>query len=490
MAQRTPIRSGAVGSGLLTALSTAIMTAAAALIAVLIARFFGRGADTDGFFAAYAVYAVLALGATAVRIAVLPALARARAAGALVPEAGGYALALAVVALPLLVATTAFPDSLAAILTATPQARQTAAEAFVWLGPAAVAQLYAGLAASSLAALDDYRVAALSYALGSIAGLVAILVLAGQGLIAVSYGIALSGAIACVLPVAALLARGRSRALQRPLVRLRVRLLHFLEGVSYPLALHALYLIALRSAGLLGVGSATSFSYAFLIASSLVAVTAFSIVLVGTVPLTRRNLEPELAHLHVVHVTWLSLAPIIGVAGVLALAGEPMLRVLLGDAFAGDVGAELGRLVLYLAPWMALAVGVNVAFPLVFVLGRARPLPLLAAAALAAHVGIDAVGRELLGLAGIALALAVTTSLAFALLLLVFSLPTLRDVAAGIASASLAIGGLAAVAFGVPWLVLDPAAAAVAGAALYVAGLPALRRRGLQAAWDYFRSLH
>ena len=70
-----------LSSGLLTALSMAVVTGLSAAVGVVIAREFGRGVETDGFFAAYGVFLVLVLAASAVRVAVLPSLAHARADG-------------------------------------------------------------------------------------------------------------------------------------------------------------------------------------------------------------------------------------------------------------------------------------------------------------------------------------------------------------------------------------------------------------------------
>ena len=87
---------------MLTALSLAVVTGLSAAVGVVIAREFGRGAETDGFFAAYGVFLVLVLAASAVRIAVLPSLARARAEGVFGGVLVSYAFAMAVVAVPAL----------------------------------------------------------------------------------------------------------------------------------------------------------------------------------------------------------------------------------------------------------------------------------------------------------------------------------------------------------------------------------------------------
>ena len=62
-----------------------------------------------------------------------------------------------------------------------------------------------------------------------------------------------------------------------------------IEGVALPISLSGLYVIAVRFAGEIGTGNVTSFSYAYLIASALVALTSSPLSLVSSVPLTRRG---------------------------------------------------------------------------------------------------------------------------------------------------------------------------------------------------------
>jgi hypothetical protein len=201
---------GSLGSGAVTAAALAVQSGLAAVVGVILARKFGRGAETDGFFAAYGVFIVLALAATAIRVTVLPPLARARDSGRLAGETAAYALTLTVVAVPALGLALALPDQIAAVLTGDgPQAAQdTAADALPWMVLAATGQLYAGLAASALASLDDYVVAAAGFAVGSILGLAFILVrVDADGIVAISWGMALNGAIALLVPTAALALR-------------------------------------------------------------------------------------------------------------------------------------------------------------------------------------------------------------------------------------------------------------------------------------------
>ena len=138
----------------------------------MIAREFGRGVETDGFFAAYAVFLVVRARRErdARRRAAEP---RARPGRRHVRRASlsSYALALALVAVPAIALGVLANDWTAELLAGGCRRShsETAADALVFLVPAAVAHLYAALAASGLAALDSYGTAAAGYALGSIA---------------------------------------------------------------------------------------------------------------------------------------------------------------------------------------------------------------------------------------------------------------------------------------------------------------------------------
>ena len=477
-------RRSAVGSGILTGISTAAVSGSAAVAGAILSRKFGHGVKTDGFFAAYAVYVALVLVASALRVVVLPAFARARAAARLAAETGTWVAALAVPIVPAVVVALTAPHWVAGLLTGGARSQHQAAVLLPWLVPAAAAQIYAGIAASALAALDDYGTAAVGFASGAVGGLVAIVALVGHGVQAFGWGLALNGAVALLVPGAVLAARG---GLALPGAGLTSRLRHLAEGVALPFALQGLYVIGLRFASGLGEGRPTTFSYAYLIAALLVAVTASSLALVSSVPLARDELTPERAGRHVVSASWLSLAVVAAAAGVFALAGERVARWALGSSYGGGTGTQLGRLVVYLAPWMVVSVAVSVAFPLLFVRGRARSLPLLAVGILALHVLVEWGGRAAFGLAGIAAGMAVTTAATLSALL--WPLGSFVQAVRGLAVAALVCGGLAAIAFGAPRAVLGAVPAAIVGLVLYAIVLVSWRPVGLRSAWTYARTL-
>lgn len=484
-----PSRRSGVTSGALTALSIATVNGSAAVVGILLGRDYGHGARTAGFFAAYTIYIVLVLAATAFRVVVLPRLARAEQVGRLGAETAAYALALAVLAVPALLMSSLAADQVSGLLTSGPVARRAAASVLVWLVPAAVGQLYAGLLASALAALNDYVTPAVGFSAASLAGLGLIVALIGHGVVVLGWGLALNGAVSVAVPLVSLARRGALARIGGLELRLRARLRELGEGVALPLVLQGLYLVAFAFAKTLGNGPQTTLSYAYLIASFLVGVTASSISLISSVPLTRQGLVDDRAAVHVVSTAWLSLTLVAGAAGVFALAGEEVVHAVLGASYAGGTGAELGRLVAYLSPWMVASIGVSVTFPLLFVAGRTRLLPALALGALAVHVPIEYGFRALFGLPGIVGGLALTTLLVLCALLATLSPRTLAGVARGLGWPTFVNGGLAGLSFAVLAVFLPPIPAAAVGVLVYAGLLAVLRPPGLRRAWSYVRAL-
>jgi hypothetical protein len=473
----------------------ATVTLFAAVAGIVIAREFGRTDETDGLFAAYGVFIVVVLAAQAIRIAVIPALTLARVEQRLAGETAAIAVAIAVFALPLVLFGVLAAETLAAMLTGDGSrvARDTAAEALRWMLPAAGLHLFAGLAASGLAALDDYATAALGYATGSAAGLALILTeVESQGVVVIAWAMTLNAAVVLLVLLArvvwlALATRMPIAAIKPGGVRLRDRLRIFAAATALPLALQLFYVVCLPFAGRLGEGAVTSFGYAYLGAASFVTMTAFSLGLVTSAPLARGGLDAARAARHVVASSWLALAFIGGATGLFALAGADIVELLLGGAYGDEVGSEIATLVVLLAPWTIASVGVNIAFPLTFVADVSRLLPGIAAVLLSTHVGLAWFGSELLGLAGLAAALAVSTGLVLCSLLHV--LGALSEAAIGIARAAVAVTLLAAAAFVPVGLALSSVSAALVGIAVYALLLGLVRPRSLRASWDYLRAL-
>jgi hypothetical protein len=352
-------------------------------------------------------------------------------------------------------------------------------------------QLLAALAASALAAIDSYGTAAGGFALGGITGLVVFAALADtKGIVALAWGLAANAVVALAIPVAALI---RKRALAGDAPRelnVLARLWQLLQGAAVPLALQGCYLLALRFAAKLGVGSVTSFSYAYLAASTLVGATAFSLGLISSAPLTRRGIDPEEAGRHVVHAGWVSLSLVGAAAGVFALVGGRIVGFVLGDAYSGHVGRDLGHLVVYLSPWMIAWVGFAVTFPLVFVAGRRAVLVPLALVGFAVCIPLGFGLRAAWGLPGVALAIGIATLVIALGLMAAISTRALAVAALGLARLALVVGAASALAFGGLSLALSPIPAALLGVVVYGLIVFSVRSLGLADAWTYVRGLH
>ena len=486
-------RRSALRSGLLTGLAQVVISLAAAGAGALLAHKFGRNAETDGFLAAYGVYLVLVLTAQAFRMVVVPELTRAAADGRLGGETRTYALSLLAVAVPVSVLVGLLRHPLGDVVTGSlpPSASHVAARALAVLVPAAFGQLLAALAASALAARDSYGTAASGFALGGVAGLVVFAALANTlGIVALAWGLAANACLALAVPAISLARRGALAGAWPDGLQVGPRLWRLVQGAAVPLALQGCYLLALRFSAKLGVGQVTSFSYAYLVASTLVGSTAFSLGLISSAPLTRRGIDPEAAARHVVHAAWVSLSLVCAAAGAFALVGGQLMSVLLGSAYGGGVGRELGHLVVYLAPWMLAWVGFAVAFPLVFVAGRQRLLVPVAALGFLVCIPLGLGLRAAFGMAGIAVAIGLATLVIAAGLLWMLSPRTLVVAAAGLARLALALGAATALAFGALSLALSPIPAAVLGVIVYAVVVLAMRSLGLSAAWAYVRGLH
>jgi O-antigen/teichoic acid export membrane protein len=486
---------GSLTTGAVTALGIAVQTGLAAVAGVIIAREVERGATTDGFFAAYGVFIAFALAANALRVILLPRLARARDARRLSAETAAYAVAIALIVVPALVIGIAAARPIADVLTGSgpDEALDAAAAALPWMIVAGLGQFTAGLLASALAALDDYFVAAAGYVTGSVAGLVLILArIEEDGTTAVAWGMALNAAIATVVPAIWLVRRARSEAMPARAVRTDLsgtgrRLGELGSGAALPLALQAIYLVCVPLAAREGVGAQTSFGYAYLLAAGVVGVTASSLGLVTSVPLARAGLDPARVARHVDASSWLALVVVAATAGVFAVAGQDIVEGVLGGSYGEDVGSQIGKLVVALAPFMVVSVALSVTFPLMFVAERVGKLPLVALAVFVVHIPLAVAGQVLAGLWGLSIALAVSTALALAALLVL--LDALRATVGDLLTATVFVGATATAIFALGDLLLAPPAAATLALLAYVAVVLAVRPRGLVRSWDYLRAL-
>jgi peptidoglycan biosynthesis protein MviN/MurJ (putative lipid II flippase) len=484
-------RSGSPGgnalhSAAVTAAAIVALNGAAAVSAIIFAHHFGRTPQTDGVSLALNVYLVLVLAAGALRVVVLPDLTRAAVEGGWERVATGYAVALALFTAVLLGLALVGAVLVAALVPGgTAHAFALSLPLFTLAG---CLQLFAGLAASVLAAFGNYTIAAYGFMAAGVAGLAVFLATLSAGPIALALGLTVNASVAAAVPVVASLRRRGAAATGS--LELRARFAQLGQGAALPLALQALYAITAPFALRHGPGAATTFLYAYTFAAFLVAVTATSLALISTASLTRRGVTAVEAARHIVETSWVSLAVIAAAVGVFALVGGKLVGALLGGAYSGEAGRQLGHVVVAFGPWMFFATALTVAFPLLFVLEKPRVLVPLAIALPIAQVPIAYVLGRFFGLEGLALSLAVTTGAALVVLVAALSRRALALVAAGLGRVAVVVLAIALIAFVVPSLVLGGIAAAVVGVAVYGVLLVLGRRLGFAQALAYARALH
>src|SRR3954451_17911221 len=401
------MRRSALRSGLLTGLAQVALSLAAAGAGALLAQKFGRSAETDGFLSAYAVYTRLVLAGQGFRMVVVPDLTRGVTGGGLGGESGAFALAFLVLPVPVSVLVVLFAEPLGELVTGSlPEiSAHVASRACEIVVSAAFLQLLAALAASVLAALDSYGTAALGFGASGLVGLALFAALADSvGITALAWGLLVNAVVALAVPLVALLRRGALRGAWPASLDIGLRLWHLLQGAAVPLALQGCYLVGLRLAAKLGVGSVTSFTYAYLAASTLVGATGFALGVISSAPLTRRGVDAVAAGAQHVHAAWVSLSLVGAAAGIFALVGGRIVQFVLGDAYRGQVGTALGQLVVFLSPWMIAWIGFVATFPLVFVADRRRWLFPIAAAGFGLSIPLGLAFRAAWGLPGIAVA--------------------------------------------------------------------------------------
>lgn len=477
MSQATTTRSRSRGlDTVLTAFAQIATMLGAALIGVLIGRRFGSTAETDGFFAANSIYGVSLFVAQSLRTTT---------AAPLVDSAPGFARfgrylggVVWVIAASLVLAVAA--AVLAGLAGIEPDARSSFEFAVLILAVAAALQLFTGLAAAMLAALDDYMAAALAYVIGSLTAIVGVIALTpALGVNGVATATAI-GASASAATVAFALAKRGWRPAPPPVNGHSLRTAgQLLLGAISLVAAQLVLVVSVAFAGATGTGNATLYSYSMMAIMLLTAALASPVSIVFA-PIVARTWDRKPA----------SLVPMtIGAFRAGALLTGPAVAVLVlcgpqpaGYALSSVSGADINRifdLILVLSP--SLLGTILVMIPLVAVFARRRFTALAAwsgvvvaghTAALGAAV---AMGGSLMAVA------AVTTVSSIGLIAVPLALIFGRGAGAVLALAARAIAafvlpaaaafGLAALAVGFDRSLARGAAALLIGGIVYGAWL-------------------
>ncbi len=493
----------AARAGALMAISTLAMAGASAIQAVLYLGEYGATARTDAFFAAFAVYQVVGVFTQATRVSSVPLLVGDKAIGMLRFFGG-----LAVIAVPVILACGPLAGPLADLLapSATGSAHELAVNALRVLGLAIVLQLFAAGAATLLGMRDRFEPVAAAYAFGALAGLLVFLLVRTQGELSLAWSMLAMAVVTSTWSLLALLRVRREEVAtgtggpglagiekkQRLVVECFQTAGDLLGRSLVYLIINAFFLVTLAVVGREGgAGATTVLSYAYLLASYLVAGTSTAVG-ISRAPDMVRGAQDQWKTVvadtvpHGYRYAALVSAPILA-AGV--VAATPVVDALLPSALGAGQAEDLARAILLLAPWLAAALVLNFAIPALFALSKARLVNVLAPFALALHAVASVAGAAIDGVNGAILAMAVAPFVFGLVLVIVGAGSATLSVTRELALDTLRAGGLAAVAFGAGAAassvlgaeeLLAAAISLGVGGLLYGAGMLALAPRAVQ----------
>ncbi|MBO9532546.1 MAG: hypothetical protein J7513_06205 [Solirubrobacteraceae bacterium] len=485
----------AARAGALMALSTLAMAGASAIQAVLYLGEYGATARTDAFFAAFAVYQVVGVFTQATRVSSVPLLVGDRAIGML-----RFFGAMAVVALPIVIACGPLAGPVSSLLapSATGDAHDLATTALRVLGLAMILQLGAAGAATLLGMRDRFESVAAAYAVGAFAGLVTFLLVRTHGELALAWSmlamaVVTAGWSAWSLArvrreeVASGVGGGGLAAIGDHKNRFVVQCIQTAgdllgRSVVY-FVINAFFLVTLAVVGREGgAGATTVLSYAYLLASYLVAGTSTAVG-ISRAPDMVRGAQDEWDTVvadtvpHGYRYAAFVSAPILA-AGI--VAATPVVDALLPSALGDAQTASLARAIGLLGPWLAAALLLNFAIPGLFAIGRSRTVNLLAPVALAVHLAVTVLAAQVAGVDLVIAAMVVAPLSLFTVLVVIGTGAQLGAVTREIVLDTVRAAGLAAVAFaaglgvstgigldGIP----QAAVTLIVGGALYAGGL-------------------
>ncbi|MDQ3936331.1 MAG: hypothetical protein M3340_17060, partial [Actinomycetota bacterium] len=421
-----PPRGGGVArSAAITSVSQAMAMLAGGVLAVLVAVRIGNNPQTDGFFAAYGIYAVAVLLAQTARMSIV----------ARIVEPGGFDRYLGAALLLFLAFGVAFAvlgGPVADLLTGDlPQAASdTARTALLLLWPAVGGQLFGALAAALLGTRGDFGTAAIAFGGGGLVSILAFLALEPRlGIDAVATAILIGSTL-----TAAVLAVRLVRTGWRPAPRALVRVRDGLSG-AWIMVLSSLaflisqlgYLVSLAVAARIGDGIVTIYSYSYAAMAIAVALLASVPSIVLAAPLATdwdRSPAGLLEHHRRVWITGLLLLVPLAAAG-----------WLLGDEVAGalltkftDVEVDLTvELFLILMPTVVWSLGASLPQTALYTLGRYRLVAAIAAVVVALQAAISLAAGALDDVDLLAAAVPIAGTLSFLAMLGAVAREYLRD---------------------------------------------------------------
>jgi peptidoglycan biosynthesis protein MviN/MurJ (putative lipid II flippase) len=466
-------------AGVAMAVATVAMGATSGIQALLYLSSFGIGGRTDGFFIAFALYTSFGVFSQSIRVTAAPLLVGSRPR--LSPTE--LAVALAVIAIPVGIATIVLAGPLAALLAPGlgEAGRGVTESALPILGFAMILQLWAAGGATLLAVRDRFDRIAGAYIAGAAAGLIVYLAVSQvAGELSLGWSMLAMAVVTSVAMLDGVRASrsGSGNGLELAGVRRLARCVWMvLSSTAVYLAFNCLYVITLAFASNYGAGGATVLSYAYLFASYLVAATGFALGMSRIADMSRGVLADwrEVIAATVPAGFRYSMLLVAPALAALIAGGATLIGEVLPSSFDASQVDQLRAFAALLCAWTVAALLVNLLLPALFALGRTRLVNGLAPVVVLLHAGVTALAGALFGVNGVVGAFCIVPAAFAAVLLIAGAGRGWAPIARELTRDGLRFAGCAAVSFGIGVAVAEslvsgivaPLVAIVIGGVLY-----------------------
>jgi peptidoglycan biosynthesis protein MviN/MurJ (putative lipid II flippase) len=392
------VRPSMAGSSMWAAVSQVATLGVQGIAALVILLLFGKGSDTDAVFAAYGLYGVVVLMCQTLRLTVVARLVEGSSPWAAFDRFLGAGLS--VVAMTIGVQLL-FGATIARVLTGDlgQHAQDLVRSTLNMLCIGVVGQLVAALGAAVLAVRQEFRYSGLAYVAGGLTSVIVLVALHGSlDIRAAPVGVAVGSTLSAGLMLARLWRDGYRPGLARLLAGARHprTAVLLLIGSVGPLLGQLNFVISLAFAARLGPGMVTLYTGAFFAGAVIVAVTGSAVSLVLAAPIAQTwdgRAAALLPHLRTIMRAGLI---IIGPAvAVVALVGDDVVGLLLGDSFSGtDIDLMLTAFVVLSGLYVAM-LGLPLPMLAAFAQSRYGAVAGLAAVGTAVHLAATAVACQL-----------------------------------------------------------------------------------------------
>jgi putative peptidoglycan lipid II flippase len=333
-ARRVPRPRSVASNAAIASVSQAATMVSGGLLAVIVAATIGTNAETDGFFAAFAIYAAVVAFAQSARTTIVARLLEGTSRYEMFDRYIGAGLWLSV-----LVALAFGPlgAPIAALLTGglPPSAQETAETALLIFIPSSALQIFAALGAAMLGALADFVWAGIAFVAGSLVTIAGFVVLRpGLGVDGLPVGILLGSVVSALVIAVGLVRHGwrPTRAIvAQPAEARRAASVLSISSVSFVIAQFG-YLVVLAVGARLGVGTITVFTYSYMAMGLIQAVFVSSVPMVMAGPLFQTwDHRPETLLTHHEAVLRAGMLLVIPVVATAALVGADVAGAVLRE---------------------------------------------------------------------------------------------------------------------------------------------------------------